>query len=61
MGLTAPGLIENLFGENTFNMTQVSMSAEDPRVELSREFFGAFLALIGVAGLFLQQRRKKTD
>lgn len=57
MGRTGPGLYENLFGEREFTMTQVQMSAEDPRVELSREFFGALIALAGVGFLFFQRRR----
>lgn len=56
MGRTGPGLYENLFGERDFTMTQASMSATDPRVELSREFFGALIALIGVALLAWQNR-----
>lgn len=58
MVMTGPGLIENLFGEKEFTMTQVSMSAEDPRVELTREFFGAVIALAGV--LFLLLRHGKS-
>ena len=54
---TGPGLYENLVGEKEFTMTQMSMSAEDPRVELSREFFGAVIALAGV-GLIAWQNRK---
>ena len=37
-------------------MTQKSMTADDPRVELSREFFGAVIALIGVIWVYLQHR-----
>jgi hypothetical protein len=37
-------------------MTQGSMSAADPRVELTREFFGALIALAGVG--FLAWREK---
>ncbi|MBL9158315.1 MAG: transmembrane 220 family protein [Verrucomicrobiales bacterium] len=55
---TGPGLYENLVGEKEFTMTQMSMSAEDPRVELSREFFGAVIALAG-AGLIAWQNRKR--
>ena len=58
MGRTGPGLYENVFGEKSFTMTQMSMSAEDPRVELTREFFGAVIALAGIGGLFLQERRR---
>jgi glucan phosphoethanolaminetransferase (alkaline phosphatase superfamily) len=54
MVMTGPGLLENLFGEKEFTMTQVSMSAEDPRVELSREFFGAVIAFAGVLFLYLR-------
>lgn len=58
MVTTFPGLWENVFGESSFTMTGASMSAEDPRVELSREFFGAFIALLGVLGLLIQQKKK---
>lgn len=54
---TGPGLYDNLFGGQDFTMTQTSMSAEDPRVELSREFFGAVIALAGVGALAWQNRR----
>lgn len=54
---TAPGLYENTFGEKEFNMTQLNMSSDDPRVELSREFFGALIAMAGIAVLYFQQRR----
>ena len=43
-----PGLWENLFGEKDFSMTQVSMSGKDPRVELTREFFGGVIALVAL-------------
>lgn len=55
---TGPGLYENLVGEKEFTMTQVSMSAEDPRVELSREFFGAVIALAGVGLIAWENRRQ---
>jgi hypothetical protein len=58
MGRTGPGLYENLTGERSFSMAQTSMTSEDPRVELTREFFGAMIALAGVGGLFLQERRR---
>jgi hypothetical protein len=35
------------------------MSAEDPRVELSREFFGALIALAAVFFQLWQSRRPK--
>ncbi len=54
---TGPGLYDNLFGGESFTMTQTSMSAEEPRVELSREFFGAVIALAGVGLLAWQNRR----
>ena len=57
MATTAPGLWQNLFGERSFTMTQASMSAADPRVELTREFFGALIALGGVGLLWRQERR----
>lgn len=57
---TGPGLYDNLFGGKTFTMTQTSMSAEDPRVELSREFLGAVIALAAVGALAWQSRRRGT-
>ena len=56
---SGPGLWENLFGERTFTMTQVSMSAEDPRVELTREFFGAVITFAAVLFQLWQNKRKK--
>lgn len=57
MALTGRGLWINIFGPQEFTMMQVSMSSEDPRVELSREFFGALFALAGVTFLWWQGRR----
>lgn len=59
MARTAPGLYQNLFGNKGFDITQVSMSAEDPRVELSREFFGAMIALAAVGWIAWQDRRRR--
>ncbi len=56
---TGPGLWSNLFSEESFNMAQTSMSAEDPRVELTREFFGALLALLAVCFQLWQSCRMK--
>lgn len=58
MGRTAPGLFSNLFESESFTMTQESMSAESPQVELTREFFGALIALAAVGFLAWQQRRR---
>lgn len=57
LGRTAPGLWENIAGDEAFNMTQASMSADDPRVELSREFFGALIALFGVGIIAFENSR----
>jgi glucan phosphoethanolaminetransferase (alkaline phosphatase superfamily) len=59
LAVTGPGLYENLYGNQAFTITQESMSAKDPRVELSREFFGALIALAGVGVLFWQSRRPR--
>lgn len=56
---SGPGLWDNLFGDQSFTMTQVSMSSDDARVELTREFFGAVIALVGVGYQFWQTRRAK--
>ncbi len=58
MAATGPGLYENLCGGRDFTMTQASMSAADPRVELTREFFGALIALCGVALLWRRERKR---
>jgi len=57
MGRTGGGVWENLFGGQEFTMMGASMSATDPRVELSREFFGALIALAGVALLWWESRK----
>jgi len=57
MGRTGWGLWINIFGKEEFTMMQVSMSATDPRVELSREFFGALLALAAVTLLWWERRK----
>lgn len=59
MAATGPGVYDNLFGERPFTMTQASMSADDPRVELSREFFGAVIALAGVVILAVRNRPRR--
>ncbi len=57
MTMSGPGLWNNLFGKESFNMAQTSMTAEDPRVELTREFFGALLALFALVFQFWQTKR----
>ena len=61
MALSGPGLWDNLFGEESFSMTQTSMSAADPRVELTREFFGAVIALAAVLFQLWQNKRSKNQ
>lgn len=58
MYLSGPGLWDNLFGDQPATMAQESMSAEDPRVELTREFFGAVIALAGVSYQFWRNKPK---
>ena len=57
LGRTGWGLWENLFGEHDFTMLGTSMSGDDPRVELTREFFGALIALSGVGVLWWELRK----
>jgi len=59
MAMSGPGLWENIFGKKPATMAQNSMSAADPRVELSREFFGALIALAAVFFQLWQSRRLK--
>lgn len=59
MAVSGPGLWQNLFGDESFNMTQGGMSAEDPRVELTREFFGALIALAAVLFQLRQNKPRK--
>ncbi len=56
MARTAPGVYRNVTGGH-FTMGQEGMSAASPEVELSREFFGAVIALAGVGFLGWQRRR----
>ena len=57
LGRTAPGLWENITGDAAFNITQDRMSADDPRIELSREFFGALIALFGIGIIAFENTR----
>ena len=57
MYLSGPGLYENIFGDQSFTMMGESMSGTDPRVELSREFFGAVIALSAVFFQFWQNKK----
>ncbi len=61
MALSGPGLWENLFGDQPFTMTQVSMSADDARVELTREFFGALIALAAIVFQLWQNNRSEAS
>ncbi len=54
MATTVPGLHENLFEAEKFTMAGTSMTAARPEVELTREFFGALIALVGVSFLWWQ-------
>jgi hypothetical protein len=58
LGRTAPGMWENMTGEAPFTLTQSSMSSSDPRVELSREFLGALIAFVSLAGLWIAEMRR---
>ncbi len=59
MYLSGPGLWENLTGDKPFTMTGESMSGTDPRVELTREFFGALIALAAVLFQWWQNKKIK--
>ena len=56
LSITAPGFVANLTSEH-FTLTKVSMSPDYSEVELTREFFGAFITLAGVCFLWWQRRK----
>ncbi len=57
IGRTGWGLWINLFGDERFTLIQSRMSAADPRVELTREFLGALIALGALGMLWWEQRK----
>jgi len=57
MTRTVPGLYANLFEAEKFSMTATSMAAAHPEVELTREFFGALIGLVGVGFLWWQANK----
>ncbi|MFP6859846.1 MAG: transmembrane 220 family protein [Roseibacillus sp.] len=57
LGRTGWGLWINLFGDERFTLIQSRMSAADPRVELTREFLGALIALGALGMLWWEQRK----
>jgi len=57
MGRTATGLWDNITGDGAFSMAQANMSADDPRVERTRELFGALIALLGVGIIAFKNTR----
>ena len=56
LSTTLPGLVANM-ASGHFTMTKVSMSPIHSEVELTREFFGALIALGGVYFLWWQRRK----
>ncbi len=54
--VTGPGLIANLTGGH-FDLTKSGMSPNHAEVELSREFFGAVIALAAIGKLWWQRHR----
>lgn len=56
---TAPGLYANLFQADQFTMTGASMAPSRAEVELSREFFGSLIGLLGIAFLWWQAVKAK--
>lgn len=59
MVMTGPGLYDNLFKQEDFTITGAQMAPERSHIELSREFFGAVIALAGLVFIFFQQRFSK--
>ncbi len=58
MVTTAPGLYDNLFNHDSFDITGSSMAPTRSYVELSREFLGALIALSGLGFLAWQKKKK---
>jgi hypothetical protein len=56
--MTGPGLISNLTSGH-FNMTKEGMSPAHGEVELTREFFGAVIALAACSFLWWQRGRRQ--
>lgn len=61
LAMTAPGFIENLSSGGDFTLMGSQMSPEKPRVELSREFLGALIGLVGMVLVWLQTRGIRTS
>ena len=59
MATTAPGVYRNLFETESFTMTGASMAPSRSEVELSREFFGALIGLLGIAFLWWQAKKAR--
>ena len=57
MVTTAPGLYRNLFEAEKFTMTGASMAPSRSEVELTREFFGAVIGLVGLGFLWWQAKK----
>ena len=55
---TAPGLYDNLFNQGNFDITGSSMAPKRSHVELSREFLGALIALVGLSFMMWQSRER---
>ncbi|ACB53799.1 hypothetical protein cce_4451 [Crocosphaera subtropica ATCC 51142] len=54
LSVTIPGFMANL-ASGSFSITNHSMSPINPQVELTREFFGALIALAAVGFLWWQR------
>ncbi len=61
MVTTAPGLYENLTNKEDFIMTGAAMAPTRSHVELSREFFGAVIALLGIGIIWWQRKAKRVS
>ena len=56
LSITAPGFVTNLTSGH-FTLTKAGMSPDRSEVELTREFFGALIALAGVSFLWWQRNK----
>lgn len=59
MAFSVQGLMDNL-NSGAFDMTKDAMNPKQPHVEITREFFGALIALFAIGYLYWCSRKTRT-